>query len=306
MKQFIIYSAIALISFSGIAQNLDVNGNIRIIETGIISANRGRLGFSNVWNDWNHTIYNNGSNIDGEGNWDGMKFNIYAGANFRIGQAKTSALFINENGNIGIGTITPSENLEVNGNIKLSSSNIISANRGRVGFSNVTDDWNHTIYNNGSNIDGEGSWDGMKFNIYAGANFRIGQAKTSALFINNNGNIGIGTTTPDATLAVKGHIHTQEVLVDLNGAVVPDFVFEPGYKLRTLAETERYINQHKHLPEIPSATEMEANGMELKAMNLKLLQKIEELTLQLIALDKKVEAIEAGNQIQKSTPNPKK
>ncbi len=109
------------------------------------------------------------------------------------------------------------------------------------------------------------------------------------LTIGATGNIGIGTTNADAKLAVKGDIHTQEVRVDLNGAVAPDFVFEPTYNLRSLAETERYIKEHKHLPEIPSAVEMEQNGMELKAMNLKLLQKVEELTLYAIEQQKLIQ-----------------
>jgi hypothetical protein len=78
--------------------------------------------------------------------------------------------------------------------------------------------------------------------------------------INNNGNVGIGTKNPDAKLAVKGTVHTEEVKVDLN-VPAPDYVFEKNYNLRTLAEIETYINQNKHLPEVPAAKEMEANGL---------------------------------------------
>ena len=66
-------------------------------------------------------------------------------------------------------------------------------------------------------------------------------------------------------------------------------MFEPDYKLRSLEATEAYIKAHKHLPEIPSAAEMEENGIQLKEMNLKLLQKIEELTLYIIDQNKKIE-----------------
>ena len=103
---------------------------------------------------------------------------------------------------------------------------------------------------------------------------------------NENDKVGIGTASPDAKLTVKGDIHTQEVIVDLEGAVAPDFVFEEDYDLKSLEETDEYIQANKHLPEIPSALEMEENGLELKAMNLKLLQKVEELTLHLIEQNK--------------------
>jgi hypothetical protein len=116
-------------------------------------------------------------------------------------------------------------------------------------------------------------------------------------FAINGGNVGIGTTSPDAKLAVKGTIHTQEVKVDLQGAVAPDYVFEKDYNLRPLPEVESYINMNKHLPEIPSARQMEEEGLHLKEMNLLLLKKVEELTLYVIELKKENEqqqkAIEA-------------
>jgi hypothetical protein len=105
----------------------------------------------------------------------------------------------------------------------------------------------------------------------------------------NNGNVGIGTSFPDAKLAVKGTIHANEVKVDLLGAVAPDYVFEKTYALSTLEEVKSYIDQNKHLPEIPSAKEMEANGVNLGEMDMLLLKKIEELTLYVIDLKKRDE-----------------
>jgi hypothetical protein len=110
------------------------------------------------------------------------------------------------------------------------------------------------------------------------------------------GKIGIGTDLPDAALAVKGIIHTNEVRVDLTGAVAPDYVFEPGYDLKTLSETETYIKENKHLPEVPSAKQMEEEGLNLKEMNLLLLKKVEELTLYLIDLKK--ETVEMKEEIE--------
>lgn len=107
------------------------------------------------------------------------------------------------------------------------------------------------------------------------ADFRIG----------SSGNVGIGTTSPDEKLTVKGTIHAEEVKVDLS-VPGPDYVFEADYNLRSLEETEAYIKVNKRLPETPSAKEMEANGVQLGEMNMLLLKKIEELTLHMIKMNK--------------------
>jgi hypothetical protein len=77
--------------------------------------------------------------------------------------------------------------------------------------------------------------------------------------------------------------------------VVPDYVFEKGYKLRSLEETERFVKEKKHLPEIPSAKEMSTKGVDLADMNLKLLKKVEELTLHMIAMDKELKLQKKNN-----------
>lgn len=118
-----------------------------------------------------------------------------------------------------------------------------------------------------------------------------------------DGKIGIGTTNPDELLTVKGTIHTQEVKVDLDGAVAPDYVFEkffngfseslPEYELISLEELEVFLKKNFHLPTIPSAAQMEKEGISLKEMNLLLLQKIEELTLYTLQQQKEIDALKA-------------
>ena len=64
------------------------------------------------------------------------------------------------------------------------------------------------------------------------------------------------------------------------------------YQLRSLSSLEDYINRYKHLPDVPSAEEIEATGNDLNATQVALLKKIEELTLYVIELNKKIELIE--------------
>ncbi len=81
--------------------------------------------------------------------------------------------------------------------------------------------------------------------------------------------------------------------------VIPDFVFQKDYKLTSLAETESFVQKHKHLPNVPSAEEMSTQGMDITAMNLNLLKTMEEMTLHLIAMDKKLTQQEKQISIQK-------
>ncbi len=104
------------------------------------------------------------------------------------------------------------------------------------------------------------------------------------IIIAGNGNVGINTLNPIEKLTVNGKIKANEIRVDGQGA--PDYVFEKKYKLGTLNELENYIKKNKHLPEVPSAAELERDGMAVGEMNKLLLKKIEELTLHLIAQEK--------------------
>jgi len=105
----------------------------------------------------------------------------------------------------------------------------------------------------------------------------------------SGGKVGIGTTSPDYPLTVNGSIHAKEVRVDLS-VPGPDYVFANDYKLPSLEEIKSYIDENKHLPEVPSAAAMEKNGVQLGEMNMILLKKIEELTLYMIESNRKIES----------------
>ena len=100
----------------------------------------------------------------------------------------------------------------------------------------------------------------------------------------SGGNVRIGTATPTEKLSVNGKIRAKELKVET--ANWPDYVFGSSYSLPDLKETEQFIKENKHLPEIPSAAEVKENGIELGEMNAKLLKKIEELTLYIIEIQK--------------------
>jgi hypothetical protein len=130
--------------------------------------------------------------------------------------------------------------------------------------------------------------------------FSINPTGTNVIINQTNGYTGIGTTSPDEKLTVKGKIHAEEVRVDLN--VPADYVFEKyytgnselkaDYTMPTLAEVEKYTRENNHLPNIPSAKEIKEKGLQVGEMSNLLLQKIEELTLYTIEQQKRIEALE--------------
>ncbi len=116
----------------------------------------------------------------------------------------------------------------------------------------------------------------------------------NSMIFNENGNLGLGTNSPNGwRLAVNGKIRAKEIKVETEWS---DFVFYDNYKLPTLHEVERHIKEKGHLKDIPSAKEVEENGIYLGEMDSKLLQKIEELTLYTIQQEKKINKLEKENE----------
>ena len=108
----------------------------------------------------------------------------------------------------------------------------------------------------------------------------VGQAQAPTTF-----GIGTGTENPNGSLKVKD---LRVTLTDWS-----DFVFDDGYNLRPLGEVERYIEANRHLPDIPSAQQVEKEGVDVGEMNKLLLQKVEELTLYVIDLQKQIDELKS-------------
>ncbi|MEO7423815.1 MAG: hypothetical protein ABI036_01435 [Fibrobacteria bacterium] len=141
-----------------------------------------------------------------------------------------------------------------------------------------------------------------KINSTSASSFRIVDLfnNQERLRLDINGNVGIGTTTaPAERLEVSGKVKATDFIATNSIKIknwtidAPDFVFEKGYKVRSLQEVERHIRSRKHLPEMPSAEEFKDKGVDILEMNYKLLQKVEELTLYAIEQEKRIKKLES-------------
>lgn len=159
---------------------------------------------------------------------------------------------------------------------------------------------------------GPGSWNSITKNGDAGIIFGTGaqpfgtnttfgfviapwHSGLNGLRIDNEGNVGIATNdTKGYRFAVNGDAIFTRIKVKQN-ATWPDYVFGDQYQLPSLAEVEQYINNHKHLPGVVSAAEVEKDGLDLSDNQAALLKKIEELTLYIIQQQKEIEELKAAN-----------
>jgi hypothetical protein len=208
------------------------------------------------------------------------------GNRFSLGVGGNENVSIADNGYVGIGTTSPAQLLHVTGNVRIQGANstiphaylefnrydgtrFASIGQGIPGLLNSTFDIQH----------------------YNGNDIRFLNTGSEQLRITASGNVGIGTSTPDQKLTVNGTVHATRVKVETT-VPGPDYVFEKDYALPSLEQIKSYIDENKHLPDVPSAKEMEAKGIDVGDMNMVLLKKIEEMTLYMIEQEKRIKMLE--------------
>lgn len=284
------------------------NDGIRIQQTSTTAAAVGL--FSSTGRNW--ALFSTGSgNFEGAGN-----FGIYdySGGGYRM--------FINgSTGNVGIGTgsATPLHKLHVN--------------NGAIMISGPTAGYGgpQLIFSDDMSTTPNGRW-AIEYQLAApnrpsmgGLNFwkpfpDAGGAGNYSLFLKDDGKIGMGVTDDNADpkfcasalpngyrLYVNGGILTTKVKVANYCSVSwADYVFAADYKLKSLNEVETFIKTNKHLPNVPSGDQIEEEGLDLAEMAAIQMEKIEELTLYIIKMNKEIELLKADNAILKSSVQLKK
>ena len=219
-------------------------------------------------------------------------------------------LFVGNNGRIGIGKTDPLAMLDVNGSLKATTATI----SGNITGNDLTINTNANIAGSitaggalsaqSADISGAITAGGaltaqsadISGAITAGGALSANSANIAGAIIvggalSANSATITGAITAEGALSapsanIKGKIKTKEVEVTLEGW--GDFVFEEDYNLMPLTEVKQFITENKHLPNVPSAAEVEANGINLGEMNNILIQKVEELTLYILDLQNQI------------------
>jgi hypothetical protein len=186
---------------------------------------------------------------------------------------------ISMNGAVGIGTTNPSAKLDVSGAVRAEGG--VSLPNNAWIAADDTAGASHLIV-------------GVYGNNFIGFGDITNKFGNGVLFAANQQFLWYVNGNQVATLDSSGNLHANSFIAS-SGQHYADFVFKPGYKLEPLSAVETEIQKDGHLPGIPSEAEAKAHGIDLASMQVKLLQKIEELTLHQIDQEKRIEQLEKEN-----------
>ena len=271
----------------GTAKPLSMNGRQKVLEIGAI----GGLSSDNPG-----IVLRSGAAYTLNPAWELLLSGADKNTDFQLVEGTTGRIFVSgATGNVGIGTTTTSTNrLEVNGSAKVTGQLIIGGSSTTNWLKFATNEYNS---GNGAQIYQDNSGN-IGFDINSTKNgmllthdgsLEIGQ---QAVFVNEK--LVVAGNARITGQMETGSILTSSVTTKV-WSIAPDYVFEKDYKLATLEHVEKYLDENKHLPEIPSAKDIKDKGLDLAEMNLKLLKKVEELTLYSIQQNKN--AIEQSKKI---------
>ncbi|WP_347220132.1 hypothetical protein [Chryseobacterium sp.] len=264
-KHFVYYNENVGIGTDNPEGKLDVRGSIT---SKVNSSEGGALVLQNP----NKTAPNNAQrwtiyNMTG-GYGDGLQFWSHSADGNNYGSRMTIA----DTGNVGIGTIGPQAKLDVAGGINVAAGFPI-----QLGGNDLAHGLKYKRNNSDNTLlDGPFlyGWTGGALGIKKGDN------EFNVLSWKESGNV-----------AIYGKLEAKDVVI--TATPTADHVFAEDYSLREISELEQFISEKSHLPEIPSAKEMTENGVSVGDFQIKLLQKIEELTLYMISMKKEIDILKS-------------
>lgn len=210
------------------------------------------------------------------------------------------------NNNLAIGTFSLYNNLTGSNNVAIgwgTGENSVGSNNILIGYQAGRSELgsNKLYISNSSSANPliKGEFDNKNLKI------NLGSTKSTTVGFLAVGNFetafpmpgSLNSTANSYRLIVQDGIITEKVKVALKtSADWADYVFEPSYQLMSLDKVEAFVKENKHLPNVPSAEDMSKNGLDVTQTSAKLMEKIEELTLYLIELNKEVKALKAENE----------
>ncbi len=252
-------------------EKLDVNGDMYTngklhVNEEIVTKGNIQL-FANEGENQSGTAYLQAKDKSGNSNI-GLQLRTQKEGNF------INALKIDPNGNLGIGITAPTEKLDVQGNITTTIGNHILLKQGTLSD------------HKGLYLVGDRDNNSENEDIIFGFDGNTRESIQEKMRLTDEGNLGIGTNIPSEKLEVSGKVKATSFVTSLQS--FPDYVFDKEYKLQSLSEIKKYVEIHRHLPGMPSESDIVKNGLDLKEVTVISVEKIEQLFLYMIRLQQEI------------------